>query len=212
VRGVPLRVRDSGRFYHLCRYIVVLILGLPFRVSVRGTENVPLEGPLVVAVSHKSQLDPLFVGIALRREMRYMAKIELFRMPVVGRLVTMLGAFPVDRGAGDRGALERSLAVVADGEALLMFPEGTRHKHDERIYPFLPGVGMIAVRSGAPVIPVAVKGTNRIVDRSRVRFPAVRVSIGHPVDLGGLEGRRSAVYAEAAQRMGAAVSELYEEI
>jgi 1-acyl-sn-glycerol-3-phosphate acyltransferase len=212
VKGVPLRVRDTGRVYHFCRYVVVALLGLPFRVQVRGTTNVPLDGPLVVAVSHKSQLDPLFVGMALRREMRFMAKIEIFRVPVLKTLVAMLGAFPVDRGAGDRSALERSLAVVGDGEALLMFPEGTRHKHDEHIHPFFPGVGMIAVRSGAPVIPVAVKGTNRIVGQGVVRFPRVRIGIGAPVDLGGLEGRRSTVYAEAARRMEAAVRELYEQL
>lgn len=212
MKGVPLRVRDESKVYHFCRYVVVALLGLPFRLRVRDAERVPFDGPVLVAVSHKSQLDPLFAGAALRREMRFMAKIEIFRWPLVGWLVRALGAFSVDRGRGDRAALERSLAVLAEGDALLMFPEGHRFKDEDQIHPFFPGVGMIAMRSGAPVIPVAVRGTNRIVDRGRVRFPAVRVGIGPPVDMSGLEGRRSVVYAEAAERIRVAVAEVYDQI
>lgn len=209
MRGVPLRVDDTSRVYTFCRFLVLLLLGLPYRLTIRGAEHLPPRGAVIVAVSHKSDVDPLFIGVGLRRQLRYMAKIELFRVPLLGALVRKLGAFPIDRGAGDRAALEKSLAVLADGEPLLMFPEGHRHKDDE-IHPFQRGVGMIAVRSGAPVIPVALRGTNRIVKKGRPGMPRVRLTIGPPVDLGDLAGRRSVVYAAVAERIREAVRELYE--
>jgi 1-acyl-sn-glycerol-3-phosphate acyltransferase len=209
VKGIPLRVDDKSRVYTVCRWLVLLLFGLPYRLTVRGAEHVPAKGAVIVAVSHKSDVDPLFVGAGLRRQMRFMAKIELFRVPLLSTLVRALGAFPVDRGASDRAALETSLAVLANGEPLLMFPEGHRFKDDE-IHPFLPGVAMIAVRSGAPVIPVALTGTNRIVNK-RPGLPKVRLTVGPPVDLSGLEGRRRVVYGAAAERIREAVRELYDQ-
>jgi 1-acyl-sn-glycerol-3-phosphate acyltransferase len=150
----------------------------------------------------------LFAGVAMGRPLRYMAKIELFRIWGLRQVVTALGAFPVDRGAGDRAALETALRVLAEGGALLMFPEGTRHRDDE-VHPFLPGVGMLAMRSGAPVVPVAVRGTDNLVRRWRHGLPTVRVAAGPAVHLQGLEGRRSLVYAAAAERIRAAVKDLY---
>ncbi|MGO8683019.1 MAG: lysophospholipid acyltransferase family protein [Thermoleophilia bacterium] len=175
-----------------------------------GADNVPLTGPVIVAISHKSDLDPIFAGISLRRQMRFMAKIELFAVPLLGRLIKALGAFPVDRGAGDRSALETSLQILASGEPLLMFPEGHRYR-DEALHPFLPGVGMIAMRSGAVVIPAALTGTNHIVRHGRPGLPVVRMTIGRPVNLTGLEGRKSAVYAQASARIREAVLDLYEQ-
>jgi 1-acyl-sn-glycerol-3-phosphate acyltransferase len=201
--------RGDSLFYTICRDIVLLLLGLPNRLRVSGAEYVPLEGPLILAVTHKSETDPLFAGVAMGRPLRYMAKIELFRIWGLRQVVTALGAFPVDRGAGDRAALETSLRVLAEGGALLMFPEGTRHRGDE-VHPFLPGVGMLAIRSGAPVVPVAVKGTERLVRRWRHGPPRVRVAAGPAVDLQGLEGRRSVVYAQAAERIRVAVKGLYD--
>lgn len=209
MRRVPLRVKDQSRIYTVCRFIIVALLGPLFRLTVSGARHVPANGPVLVAVSHKSNLDPLFAGIGLHRQMRFMAKVELFRVPLLGRLIKALGAFPVERGAGDRAALETSLEVLAKGESLLIFPEGHRNR-DEEIHPFLPGVGMIAMRSGATVIPAALKGTNRIVRNRRPGLPVVRLMIGPPVDLSGLEGRKSVVYAQAAERIRVAVRGLYE--
>ncbi len=201
--------RGDSLFYTICRDLVLLVLGLPHRLRVSGAEYVPMEGPLILAVTHKSETDPLFVGVAMGRPLRYMAKIELFRIWGLRQVVTALGAFPVDRGAGDRAALETALRVLAEGGALLMFPEGTRHR-DGEVHPFLPGVGMLAMRSGAPVVPVAVWGTDHLARRWRHGPPTVRVVAGPPVDLHDLEGRRSLVYAQAAERMRAAVKDLYD--
>jgi 1-acyl-sn-glycerol-3-phosphate acyltransferase len=209
VRHVPLRTDDRSRVYTVCRFLIVALLGLLYRLTVSGAQHVPASGPVLVAVSHKSDLDPLFAGTGLRRQMRFMAKAELFRVPLLGRLIKALGAFPVERGVGDRAALATSLQVLANGEPLLMFPEGTRYKDDE-IHPFMPGVGMIAMRSGVTVIPAALTGTNRIVHNGRPGLPVVRLIIGPPVDLSGLVGRKSVVYAQAAERMREAVRGLYE--
>ena len=209
MRHVPLHVDDRSRIYTVCRFIIVALLGSPYRLTVSGAQHVPASGPVLVAVSHKSNLDPLFAGVGLRRQMRFMAKVELFRVPLLGRLIKALGAFPVERGAGDRAALETSLWVLAGGEPLLMFPEGHRNRDDE-IHPFMPGVGMIALRSGATVIPAALTGTNRIMRNRRPGLPVVRLIIGAPVDLSGLEGRKSVVYAQAAERIRVAVRGLYE--
>jgi 1-acyl-sn-glycerol-3-phosphate acyltransferase len=177
---------------------------------VSGADNVPLTGPVIVAVSHKSNLDPIFAGVSVRRQMCFMAKVELFTVPLLGRLIKALGAFPIARGAGDRSALEAALQVLANGEPLLMVPEGHRYR-DEVLHPFLPGVGMIALRSGAVVIPAALTGTNRIVRHRRPGLPVVRMAIGRPVNLSGLEGRKSVVYAQASARIREAVLDLYEQ-
>ena len=113
----------------------------------------------------------MVVGIVLRpAHLRFMAKKELFELRLLGRLVGALGAFPIDRGAGDRAALETSLAVLAEGGVLMMFPEGHRYPDDE-IHDFQPGVGMLALRSGAPVIPVVSKGTPAMWRDGRPRLP-----------------------------------------
>jgi 1-acyl-sn-glycerol-3-phosphate acyltransferase len=207
-RGFPLRGHGDRAIYTFCRTVAVFIFATLFRCRCRGAEHLPRDGAAIIVVNHKSDADPIFVGMSFDRPLRYMAKKELFAVPGLRRLVTMLGAFPVDRGAGDRAALERSLAVLAESEVLVMFPEGTRHK-DERLHPFLAGVGMIAVRSGAPIVPMAVKGTTRLWRRGPSR---VRMLVGETVDLDGLDGRRSEVYAAAAERMRAAVERLYERL
>ncbi len=206
--GLPLRGRGDSRLYTVCRWIAVPLFGGVYRCRCRGAENLPAEGPAIIVVNHKALVDPVVVGMVCDRPLRYMAKKELFRSPALRWLITTLGAFPVERGAGDRQALETSLAVLAAGGVLLMFPEGHRYR-DDAVHDFLPGVGLIAVRSGAPVVPAATKGTAQMWRDGRPRFPALRVALGPPVDLSDLEGRGSKVYAEAARRMQAAVAELH---
>lgn len=209
--GLPLRGRGETPWYTFARWLVVPVFGGIWRCRALGTENLPAEGPAILAVNHQANIDPVIVGMVFDRPLRFMAKKELFRFAPLGRLISSLGAFPIDRGAGDRAALETSLAVLAEGGVLLMFPEGHRYPDDE-IHAFLPGVGMLAVRSGAPVVPVASKGTPDMWRDGRPGFPAPCVLVGEPVDLSGLTGRGSKVYAEAARRMQAAVAELYARI
>ncbi len=209
---MPLRGRGDRRLYTFFRCIVLAIAAGLYRCRAEGAEHLPETGPAIIVVNHKADVDPAVVGIAFDRPLAFMAKRELFEVPVIGRLVAALGAFPIDRGAGDRGALEKALALLAGGEALLMFPEGTRQP-DEEIHEFLPGVGLLALRSGAPVVPVATRGTNRILRNGRPGLPALRVKIGPPLDLSDMQGRRgSAAYHEVAARMREAVTALYDAI
>ena len=173
--GLPLWGHGDSRFYTFARWLVIAVFGLPYRVRARRTGNLPADGPAIVVANHKSNIDPVMIGIAFDRPLKYMAKKELFRFAPLGWLVSTLGAFPVDRGAGDRQALEKALEVLAAGGVLLMFPEGTRFR-DEEIHDFLPGVGMLAVRSGAPVIPIASRGTQYMLRDGRLRFPPVRIA------------------------------------
>lgn len=208
-RGVPVRGRGDPGLYAFLRLVCAFTLVPLYRYRVHGGQNVPPQGGVVLAVTHKSWGDPVLAGMAFSRPLRFMAKSELFHSRLFGRLVSALGAFPIKRGTADIEALRASLDIVAGGEMLLMFPEGHRF-HDDEVHEFHAGIGMLALRSAAPVLPVALKGTKHLV-RDRVpRFPHVRVSIGPPVDLSDIQGRRSAAYAAAAERIHEAVAELYE--
>ncbi len=212
VVGLPLRGRGDRRLYTFCRWIVLALVAGLYRCRAEGAEHLPETGPAIIVVNHKADVDPAVVGIVFDRPLAFMAKRELFEVPVLGRLVAALGAFPIDRGAGDRAALEKALTLLAQGEALLMFPEGTRQPDDE-IHEFLPGVGLLALRSGAPVVPVATRGTNRILRHGRPGLPALRVKVGPPLDLSAVQGKRgSAAYREVAARMREAVTALYDAI
>lgn len=206
--GLPLKGHGEIGLYTLCRWLAVPVFGGVYRCRAKGMEHLPFDGPAIVIIDHKSNVDPIVVGMILDRPLRFMAKIELFRFRPLARTISTLGAFPIQRGAGDREALRTSLEVLARGEVLLMFPEGTRFR-DQEVHPFLPGVGMIALRSGAPVVPMAMDGTQRMMRDGRPRLPALRALVGPPLDLSDITGRNSKAYQEAAVRMREAVTELY---
>lgn len=206
--GVPLRGHGDSALYTFARCVFVPIFAGIYRLRATGAGNLPASGPAIIVVNHQANIDPVVVGIVLDRPLRFMAKKELFKFRPLGRLVGALGAFPIDRGVGDRAALETSLAALAEGGVLMMFPEGHRYPDDE-VHDFLPGVGMIALRSGAPVLSAVSKGTPAIWRDRRPGLPALRVLVGEPIDLSDLTGRGSKVYAEAARRMQAATAELY---
>lgn len=205
---LPVYVPEDPWLYKVARVVLPTTLAQLYHLRVSGSEHLPVSGPAIVVINHQSDFDPPFVGMAFPRPLRYMAKSELFETAWFRWSIEHLGAFPVRRGEGDREALRRSLEVLEAGQVLLMFPEGTRST-DGRVHEFLPGVGMIALRSGAPVIPTAMKGTELIRGEGRVpRLSHVRLLAGPAIDLDDLQGRRSQVYAEAARRMKEAVSDL----
>lgn len=171
------------------------------RLRATGTEHLPAEGPVLIVSNHISQWDPPIIGVAARpRKSYYMAKIELFRVPLLRRFIYNLGAFPVDRGASDRRALRLAREILARGDQLLMFPEGTRHP-DGRLHPGLPGAGTLGLIDGVTVVPAAVWGSQR-------HLGPVRVAFGPPLDLSDLDGPRSARAQRAVARMMAAIAEL----
>lgn len=210
-RGVPLRGRGDPGLYAFLRVVCGLFVVPFYRFRVYGGGNLPATGGVILAVTHKSWGDPILAALACPRPLRFMAKSELFENRYSRWLVTTLGAFPIKRGSADIEALRATLGIVAAGEVLLMFPEGHRY-HDDEVHDFHAGIGMLAVRGGAPVLPVALKGTKHLVRNHLPRRPRVTVAIGPPVDLSGLEGPRSQVYEAATARIRDAVAATWQSI
>jgi 1-acyl-sn-glycerol-3-phosphate acyltransferase len=170
-------------FYYLGRGIARVLFALLTRLEVRGRENIPTDGPLLVVANHLNLTDPPLIGISLGRKMMFMAKEELFRSPLTACFVGGFGAFPVRRGKLDRKALRQSEQVLADGMALIMFPEATRSK-TARLQPAYPGSALLAMRSDVPVLPVGISGTERVRGLGWIfRRPRITINIGRPFKL-----------------------------
>ena len=145
-------------------------------------ELVPLNGPLVVVANHGSHLDPPLLGHALPRPVSFMAKAELFKIPVIGPLITAMGAYPVSRGASDREAIRTALRRLEEGWATGVFLDGTR-KASGRVEDPQLGAALLSARSGAPLLPVALVNTHRAFGPKQ-RWPrpvAVEIRVGHPI-------------------------------
>lgn len=156
--------------------IFLLVLGL----KIEGLHNLPKTGPVIIAANHVSNWDPIMVGVALPRPVHFMAKAELFHNRLLGAVLRGLNAFPVQRGSADRNAIRQALQMLQDGEALGIFPEGARRKVVAQTS-IQPGVAMLALKSGAVIVPVAVSGTERCFPCGW--FRPLRVRIGKPLDL-----------------------------
>lgn len=173
-----------GWYFHVTRVVLFGWLWLLTGYRVSGIGNVPRGGPLIVVGNHLHNLDPLVVAVAIPRPVHYMAKAELFRVPVLGPLIRFGGTFPVERGRADRKAIRQAEETLAQGIAFGIFPEGTRSVTAAMTHP-LAGGALIALRTGAPVLPVAVTGTEHLplnggkAPKRRFRR-AVRVRIGEP--------------------------------
>jgi 1-acyl-sn-glycerol-3-phosphate acyltransferase len=153
-------------FYRFAQLFVRTSLRVWNGLRVIGVGNVPAQGAVILACNHAAYLDPPTLGCCLRRPVAYMAKSELFRIPVLGTVIRALGAFPVDRSRGDVAAFKAASAVLEGGAVLGIFPEGTRHK-DGPGKPQL-GVALLAARTGATVVPAYVSGTSQAGRRAKV--------------------------------------------
>lgn len=165
-----------------------------------GTENVPRTGGVLLCPVHLSHADPAAVGCTSPRTLWFMAKQELFRVPVFGRLIRTVGAFPVDRASSDAGALRRAVARLDAGGALLVFPEG-RRGDGASLQPLQPGIAVLARRPGVQVVPVGLAGTATLLPKGsgRPRRCCVTVYYGPPVDVGSLSK------SEALEQISAAM-------
>jgi 1-acyl-sn-glycerol-3-phosphate acyltransferase len=174
-------------------------------LRVYGTDRVPLEGGIVVAANHFSWIDPPALGAAIPRTLYYMAKVEAHRVPGLGELLRSFGAFPVRRGESDREAVRTMRQIVADGNALGMFVEGTRQKSGVpgRVQ---AGAAMVAVNEGVPVVPAAIHGSQtwRLGN-----FAPVSIAWGEPMSFDGLP-RGGRGYKEASLEIERKLRELWE--
>jgi len=167
-------------FYWALRAVLLPLFLVYFRLRRVGREHIPADGPLLLAANHRSFLDPFVIGMMLRRPVYYMAKRELFEKRLQGRLLNALGAFPVDRGAGDAGAMDAARAILARGDCVVVFPEGTRVRPGPLGAP-KRGVGRLALEAGVPVVPIAVLGTEDVRRGWRIRPRRVYVRAGRPL-------------------------------
>jgi len=201
--------------YAILKPIAMALMRLLFRLEVVSPGMVPATGPVLLVSNHVSVLDPPLVGASAPRPLHFMAKEELFRIPLLGSLIRALNARPVRRDGSDMRALKAALALLQEGRALLVFPEGTRGVEGQPLREGKAGVGMLAVLSGAPVVPVYVSGSGAALPRgaSLPRPRKVRVTFGPALTFKkdskttGDEGRKEA-YRGAAQEMMRAIADL----
>jgi cytidylate kinase len=192
----------------------VLLKGL-FRMEITGAENVPPVGAAILAANHRSLIDIPVVCMPTRRKVWFMAKEELFKSKLSAAFVSNLGGFPVRRGKPDRSALTRSLQILESGELLGIFPEGTRTPN-ARFETLEEGFAYIALKSGAPIVPVAISGTGAIFpkDRKLPRLVRIHVHVGQQFTLGGPHAgvlprpRIREATAEASARLAAVMNEI----
>ena len=197
-------------------YPLLRILSQPVRLlyRLRATDpgNVPARGPVILGPNHFSGLDHWFVALLLRRQVRFMAKSQLFKGPFLEFVLSHAGAFPVRRGQHDEQAIITAQTILGQGGVLVMYVEGGRSRSGRIGTSARPGIGRLALETGAPVVPVAIHGSERARNWRRLEFPAVTVRYGEPirfdVELEPARERQQAV----ADEVLAAVRKMHSEL
>lgn len=199
-------------WYWIGAHLLHIIFRNFLHLKVYGKENIPKEGGVIVAANHISYLDPPLLGVAMMpyRKLYYIAKRELFRIPILGLILRLVNAFPVKRGMPDRIALRKALNLLKRGEAVCIFPEGTRSRDGRLQEPEL-GISLLVLKSGAPVLPVAVINTDKALPRNAIMLhPAkIRVYIGKPF-YPSIEGEPKEVRRRIAKEVMERIRELLE--
>ncbi len=145
-----------------------------YKIDIQGLENVPADGGILLCSNHINNFDPPLVGVAAPRDVHFMAKAELFSMPVLKTILPKINAFPVKRGMSDKQALRNGLSILKEGKVLGLFPEGTRSKTGQ-LGQGLAGAGFFALKSEAAVVPCAIKGEYK-------RGKKITIIFGKPID------------------------------
>jgi len=199
-------------FYRIAYWLFWPLFKLFYRIKFVGRENMPLEGPVVLVSNHASYLDPICLGLASRRPIIFMAKEELFSYPVLKHALLGLDTLSIRRGQSDRAAIRSALEVLRQNRVIGMFPQGTRVKsYDHSIGQ--KGAALLALKSGAMLLPVALLGTERIMPPGRrlPRFPKIKVVFGRPFKIEAEPGKSNRlVITEATERMMSAIAGLME--
>jgi cytidylate kinase len=216
------RPEDKGRagrafdrfLYWFCRGAIHLFARGYWRLTIRGAENLPASGPYVVAPVHRSNIDTPLVGCITTRRLRFMGKDSLWKHRASARFLSALGGFPVHRGSADRDALRRCIEVIAGGEPLVLFPEGTRQA-GPLVQELFEGAAYVATRTGVPIVPVGIGGSERAMPKGAKGLRPVRIAIvvGRPLYPeerdDGRRGSRRAV-KELTQRLHEELQALFD--
>lgn len=178
-----------------------------FRMDISGREHIPPKGPVLLASNHRSNLDPFFLGSAMDRQVHFMAKVELWKVGALGRILDALGAFPVSRGEADRQAVRQALELLDAGAVVGLFPEG----HRQRAGGFgqiNPGVALFSLRKGVVTVPVVLEGTERVVRGGIPRPIRIKVTFGPPLEIPPSEWSK----AERAQAIGQQITQRFKDL
>jgi 1-acyl-sn-glycerol-3-phosphate acyltransferase len=191
--------------YWVARIILVPFFRVYFRLEGIGSEHLPRSGPLLLASNHRSFLDPFVIGAIARRPVYYVAKRELFKSGPQAWFLNALGAFPIDRGAGDQDAMATAREILERGDCVVIFPEGTRVRPGPLGAPH-SGVGRLALETGARVVPLAVIGTEDVRSGWRIRPRRVRIRCGPALRFPTVQAPSRALGAAVTARVWACVS------
>ncbi len=192
-------------FYRFVRVIVRGLVACYGGITIRGAENIPAVGPVILAPNHRAHVDPPYLSLISSRQIYFMGKEELFQVPVLKQIIRGVGAFPVRRGAADRAALKHAVSLLKTGGVVLIFPEGTRSE-DGALRPAEKGFALIARQTGAAIVPVAIEGTERMLPKGAtfIRRSHVTVTIGPPLTAQAILDARPAAGKDALDLIGAA--------
>jgi 1-acyl-sn-glycerol-3-phosphate acyltransferase len=206
------RTHDPGWTYTAVRVLLTPIALLAYRTRARGRINVPSAGAVILAPNHFSNMDHFFCGVFLRRRIRFMSKSQFFgRARLVSYLFRVSGHFPVRRGHRDEEAFVTARTLLARGDCVGIYAEGGRSRSGGLGEP-RPGIGRVALESGAPVVPVAIHGSMEVRQWRRLRFPRVTVSYGQPVALPRVSQPTREQQLEAAEQIFDRVRALYADL
>jgi 1-acyl-sn-glycerol-3-phosphate acyltransferase len=158
--------------YEFLRVVLRALFAILFRLKAEGVENIPENGPVVMCSNHISNIDPPLLGAPFERKIYYMAKEELFKVPILGWIIPRIGAFPVKRGGVSKESIRTAIGLLDEGKMIGIFPEGTRHAAGQA----KKGAAMIALRSQAVVVPAAIVGQYKLFQPMKIRY-------GKPIDL-----------------------------
>jgi 1-acyl-sn-glycerol-3-phosphate acyltransferase len=206
-----VRTREPDWVYGVVRVLTSLFGMIAFRTRAVGSERVPRTGPLILAPNHFSFMDHFFVGMFLRRQVQFMAKSQLFKRPMQF-VYTHGGVFPLRRGHNDKEAFITAKAVLARGGCVVMYCEGGRSRSGELADRPKPGIGRLALESGATVVPVAIQGSQRVRNWKRLSFPRVTVHYGEPMRFSNDGDSIRERQQEVADRIFAEIKRLYDEL
>lgn len=191
--------------YRVARFGFWVTLKLFFSFKVKGRENLPKKGGFILASNHLSFIDPVALGCAASRKLSYFARHDLFNNPLARWILLDVGAFPVVREKADKTALKEALKRLKSGKGLVMFPEGTRGETGDKLLEPQSGIGFLAIKSGVPVVPAFVSGTQNAWPKNSnsIKISPIRVTIGEPISI-----ERGLPYADAARKIMASIEKL----